>query len=187
MIEIELVGSRGGFTLQARFTAPPQGVTAVFGASGAGKSTLLDLLAGHLAPDRGRVVIAGRVVLDTAQGINLPAAERHIGWVPQDGLLFPHLDVAANLRFGAKRRRQAARLQEARVIDTLGIGHLLDRWPAQLSGGERQRVALGRALLANLRYCCSMSRSRPSMSRAKPRSSLCWNASSASLVCRCCM
>ena len=148
MIEIELVGSRGGFTLQARFTAPPQGVTAVFGASGAGKSTLLDLLAGHLAPDRGRVVIAGRVVLDTAQGINLPAAERHIGWVPQDGLLFPHLDVAANLRFGAKRRRQAARLQEARVIDTLGIGHLLDRWPAQLSGGERQRVALGRALLA---------------------------------------
>lgn len=148
MIEIELAGVRGDFSLQARFTVPANGVTAVFGASGSGKSTLLDMIAGHLAPDHGRVVVAGRVLLDTEQGINIPAAERHIGWVPQDGLLFPHLDVVANLRFGAKRRRQAAKLQEARVIDTLGIGHLLARWPAQLSGGERQRVALGRALLA---------------------------------------
>lgn len=148
MIEIDLHGGRGNFVLQACFTAPADGVTAVFGASGSGKSTLLDMIAGHLEPDRGRVVIAGRVLLDTARGIHLPAAERQIGWVPQDGLLFPHLDVAANLRFGAKRRRQAARFQEARVIDALGIGQLLERWPEQLSGGERQRVALGRALLA---------------------------------------
>ena len=148
MIEVDLYGVRGDFALRARFTAPADGVTAVFGASGSGKSTLLDLIAGHLTPAEGRLVVAGRVLIDTASGVFLPAAERHIGWVPQDGLLFPHLNVARNLRFGASRRRHSVRLQEMRVIDTLGLGHLLGRWPEQLSGGERQRVALGRALLA---------------------------------------
>lgn len=148
MIEVDVVGGRGSFRLQACFKAPADGVTAVFGTSGSGKSTLLDLIAGHLTADRGRIVIADRVLLDTTRGVALPAAERRIGWVPQDGLLFPHLDVAANLRFGASRRRPAPRLQQSRVVDTLGLGELLQRWPHQLSGGERQRVALGRALLA---------------------------------------
>lgn len=88
MIEIDFEGGRGAFRLQVCFTAPADGVTAVFGASGSGKSTLLDMIAGHLSPDRGRLVIAGRVLLDTVNGIDLPAAHRRIGWVPQDGLLF---------------------------------------------------------------------------------------------------
>jgi len=148
VIEVDLIGGRGDFVLRTRFVAPADGVTAVFGASGSGKSTLLDLIAGHLAPTQGRLVVCGRVLVDTARGVVLPAEERRIGWVPQDGLLFPNLDVARNLRFGAARRRQPGRLKESRVIDSLGLGGLLGRRPGQLSGGERQRVALGRALLA---------------------------------------
>lgn len=148
VIDVDLEHRRGTFSLSAKFTAPNTGVTAVFGASGSGKSTLLDLLVGSLRPDRGRLVIGERVLIDTSRGIFIPPERRAVGWVPQEGLLFPHLDVAANLRFGAKRSRSAERLDESRVIDTLGLSALLGRWPRDLSGGERQRVALGRALLA---------------------------------------
>lgn len=161
MIRVDVTCRRGSFTLEACFAVPAQGVTAVFGTSGAGKSTLLDLLAGSLLPDRGCISMGERVFVDTQRGSGLPPERRAIGWVPQDGLLFPHLSVAGNLDYGARRaaaRTIAARtgrpaesvgsIRRDQVIDTLGLGALLGRWPRDLSGGERQRVALGRALLS---------------------------------------
>ena len=124
-------------------------VTAVFGPSGAGKTSLLEAVAGLRPPQRGRIVLSGRVLDDAAAGIRVPPRQRAVGYVTQDDSVFPHLSVAGNLRYGAGRG--AARkppLGEDRVVDTLGLASLLDRRPATLSGGERRRVALGRALLS---------------------------------------
>lgn len=149
MIVVDVSVKRGDFFLDVRFEAPANGCTAIFGASGSGKSTVLDLINGSLRPDRGRISIGDRVLIDTERGIDLPPEQRATGWVPQDGLLFPHLKVSANLDFGARRSRHRHGPSREQVIETLGLGSFLDRWPRQLSGGERQRVALGRALLAN--------------------------------------
>jgi len=152
-LEIDVTHQRGDFRLETRFEASASGVTVVFGASGAGKSTLLDLICGNLKPDRGLIRIGERVFVDTNRNVDLTTEQRAVGWVPQDGLLFPHLDVAANLEFGARRARRRldrpVEIDRRQVIDTLGLGKLLQRWPRTLSGGERQRVALGRALLSN--------------------------------------
>jgi molybdate transport system ATP-binding protein len=149
VISIDVSIKRGDFVLDVRFETPAYGCTAIFGASGSGKSTVLDLINGSLRPDRGRISIGERVLTDTTCGIDLPPEHRATGWVPQDGLLFPHLTVSDNLSFGARRAMQRPGPPREQVIDTLGLGSLLDRWPRQLSGGERQRVALGRALLAH--------------------------------------
>jgi len=149
-LTINIRHQRGDFRLETRFEAPANGVIIIFGASGAGKSTLLDLICGNLQPDYGAIRIGEQVFVDTSRGIHLATEQRAIGWVPQDGLLFPHLDVAANLDFGMRRsRRGQPATNTKQVIDTLGLGALLQRWPRTLSGGERQRVALGRALLSN--------------------------------------
>ena len=141
-----------GFTLDAGFTAPAEGVTAIFGASGCGKSTVLLAIAGLLRPDEGRVALDGTVLLDTAAGIALPPEARRCATVFQDSRLFPHMSVANNLRYGLRRAPLGAEgpgFEE--VVALLGLGHLLGRRPPGLSGGERQRVALGRALLARPR------------------------------------
>jgi len=125
----------------------------IFGASGAGKTSLLEVLAGWRAPERGHVRIAGRTLLDPAQGIALPPEQRAAGYVPQDALLFPHLDVARNVRFG--RPEPATEEQERHVQDVLAmleLTHLVGRSVASLSGGERQRVALARALAGRPRF-----------------------------------
>jgi len=149
MIYVDVSVTRGDFFLDVKFEASATGCTAIFGASGSGKSTVLDLINGSLRPDRGRITLGDRVLIDTERRINLPPEQRAIGWVPQDGLLFPHLKVSANLDFGARRSKHRHGPSREQIIETLGLGSLLDRWPRQLSGGERQRVALGRALLAN--------------------------------------
>jgi len=153
MIEFDAGIAREAFRVDASFTAPAAAATALFGASGAGKSTLLALLAGALRPDRGRIVFDGEVVADAARGTHLPLERRRIGWVFQDGRLFPHLDVARNLDYGLVRAPRAAprRFARERVIEVLDLGALLGRWPRDLSGGERQRVAIGRALLSQPR------------------------------------
>jgi molybdate transport system ATP-binding protein len=147
MIDVDVSGHAGDFQIEAAFSAD-SGVTSLFGQSGAGKSTITRMIAGHLRPDRGRVVVDGETLFDSEKGINLSVRARRIGHVFQDARLFPHLTVKSNLTFArwAGGRRDARSLSE--VVELLGIEPLLDRRPGGLSGGERQRVAIGRALLS---------------------------------------
>jgi molybdate transport system ATP-binding protein len=137
----------GEFTLAANFVAA-QGATALFGPSGAGKSTLVNLIAGLIAPDRGRIALDETVLFDAAARIDVPPHRRRIGCVFQEGRLFPHLTVRRNLDYG--RYMSGFPHDDAgmrHIVELLDIGRLLDRRPGKLSGGERQRVAIGRALL----------------------------------------
>jgi molybdate transport system ATP-binding protein len=123
--------------------------TALFGPSGSGKTSILSMIAGLLRPQYGVIRVAGQTLLDTGAGLCLPPEARGVGVVFQDSLLFPHLTVDANLRYGARWRRAKRRSVELdRVVEVLEIERLLGRYPRNLSGGERQRVALGRALLS---------------------------------------
>lgn len=124
-------------------------VIGIFGPSGSGKTSLLEVVAGLERGAAGRITIAGKTWLDSAQAVFMPPEARRVGYVPQDALLFPHLDVKRNLLAGARRARRLARPVEqtlASVSATLGLEPLWPRAVANLSGGERQRVALGRAL-----------------------------------------
>ena len=124
-------------------------VTAIFGASGAGKTSLLEVIAGLRRQRQGSVRIDDRVLADASAGVFLLPERRAIGYVPQDGALFPHLSVRKNLLYGVRTRGGKTReLTVEHVTDVLEIGALLDRAIATLSGGEKQRVAFGRALLA---------------------------------------
>lgn len=124
------------------------GLTALFGPSGSGKTSILNMIAGLLTPDCGRIAVGGDVLF--GDGVNRPPEARHAGYVFQDGRLFPHLRVRANLLYGA--RRGPGRLGLDEVVELLGLRTLLDRWPRTLSGGEVQRVAIGRALLSAPRF-----------------------------------
>jgi molybdate transport system ATP-binding protein len=137
----------GDFSLEARFEAQG-GVTALFGPSGSGKTTLVNMIAGLVKPDRGRIALDDTVLFDSTARIDVPAHRRRIGYVFQEGRLFPHMTVARNLDYGRRMSGLAADEAEAgRIIDLLDIRPLLQRRPGKLSGGERQRVAVGRALL----------------------------------------
>jgi len=119
----------------------------VFGPSGSGKTTLLRLIAGLATPEEGHVRLGGTTLFDASQRINQPLRHRRIGMIFQDDWLFPHLNVAANIRFGLKgwpRGQAGARLVEVAAL--CGVEHLLKRLPETLSGGERQRVGLARSL-----------------------------------------
>ncbi len=153
MLLVDIRKKRGDFDLQARFTAPTPGITALFGRSGCGKSTLISLIAGLLEPDSGRVMIGNDAMVDCDRQLSVDARHRRIGVVFQDSRLFPHLDVAGNLRYGAKRvpRGTTEHLKFDEVLGLLGLEPLLGRRPHELSGGEKQRVALGRALLSQPR------------------------------------
>ena len=149
-VEVSLRHAFPGFTLDVDFALPRPGVTALFGASGAGKSTIVGAIAGTFRPREGRIVIAGREVLDTAKGIFVPPQQRRAGMVFQDARLFPHMSVRDNLLFGWRRAAVKADSSEIdRVVSLLGLEALLERRPRLLSGGEKSRVALGRALLSS--------------------------------------
>ena len=151
MLRVALSHRFGDFSLDVAFDAPP-GVTVLFGRSGSGKTTIVNAVAGLLQPDRGMVSVDGWQLLDTQTGVCLPPHRRRLGYVFQDGRLFPHLTVRQNLSYGAWfAAKGAVREDMGRVVDMLGIGPLLSRRPAGLSGGERQRVAIGRALMASPR------------------------------------
>jgi molybdate transport system ATP-binding protein len=147
MLSLDCEYRRAQFRLRARAQLVT-GVTGVCGPSGCGKSTLLALLAGVLRPQAGHIVFAGEALADAASRRFVPAWRRHFGVVFQEGQLFPHLSVRANLLYGYQRRRPAERRFELpAVLELLEIAPLVARRPGELSGGERQRVALGRALL----------------------------------------
>lgn len=151
MIEADVAVARGAFRLEAAFRSEAP-IVALFGRSGSGKTTLVHAIAGIVRPSRGRIVIGDRVLFDSAAGINVAPEKRRVGYVFQDALLFPHLDVRANLAYGERLTPAAERfVDRERVISVLGLGGLLDRRPANLSGGEKQRVAIGRALMASPR------------------------------------
>lgn len=149
-VEVFLRHDFPGFRLDVSFALQKPGVTALFGASGAGKTTIVNAIAGTFRPREGRIVIGGRVVLDTRAGVFVPASARRTGYVFQDARLFPHMSVADNIRFGWRRAAdKASQAEIERVIALLGLEHLLDRRPRALSGGEKGRVALARALLSS--------------------------------------
>ncbi|MCA0940418.1 molybdenum ABC transporter ATP-binding protein [Salipiger pacificus] len=140
-----------GFELDARFEAP-KGITVLFGRSGSGKTTIVNAVAGLLRPDAGRVAADDLVLFDTARGLWLPPHRRRIGYIFQEGRLFPHLSVRQNLRYGAWfSPKRVTPAEVDRVVEMLGISGLLERRPGALSGGEKQRVAIGRALLSSPR------------------------------------
>jgi molybdate transport system ATP-binding protein len=141
----------GAFALDADFESGA-GITALFGRSGSGKTTIVNLIAGLLRPDAGFVRLDGRALADTEHGLFLPAAARRIGYVFQEGRLFPHLSVRSNLVYGRRLtpRRERWGSFDA-VAELLALRPLLARRPRDLSGGEKQRVAIGRALLASPR------------------------------------
>jgi molybdate transport system ATP-binding protein len=147
LLSVDVDKSLGEFTLSARF-ATANGVTAVFGPSGSGKTTLVNMIAGLVTPDRGHIAIADTVLFDSKARVNVPTHQRRIGYVFQEGRLFPHLSVASNLDYGRRMSGLPADPAETkRIVELLDIAHLVDRRPGKLSGGERQRVAVGRALL----------------------------------------
>jgi len=155
MLSVAITHRLGGFTLDAAFDSEG-GLTALFGRSGAGKTSLVNAIAGLYRPTNGHVAVDGEILTDTASGIFVPAHRRRVGYVFQEGRLFPHLNVRQNLVYGRWFAPKAAPKipggsEFDQVVGLLGIDHLLARRPANLSGGEKQRVAIGRALLARPR------------------------------------
>ncbi len=139
------------FRLDVVFTCD-ENLNVMFGASGAGKSATLKAIAGLERPDDGRIAVNGRVLFDSAQGIDVPARERGVGYLFQDYALFPHLSVEENVAFGLKswwqrRPRSDVRRKVADLLEIFEIPALGASYPRQLSGGQRQRVALARALI----------------------------------------
>lgn len=130
--------------LDVEFSVAAGEVLAVTGPNGAGKSTLLHVIAGLLHPDQGLVQVGGRILTDTAAGIDVATRDRRVGLLLQDPLLFPHLRVAANVAFGL--RGADRRTRALRWLRTVGAEDLAHRRPRELSGGQAQRVAIARAL-----------------------------------------
>lgn len=147
MLMVQLEKRLGEFSLDVSFASEAR-ATALFGPSGAGKTSVINMIAGLLRPDCGRVELDGEVVFDSAVQIDVPAWRRRVGYVFQEGRLFPHITVRHNLEYGRWiGGRKSDPVAFNHVVELLDIGHLLDRRPGRLSGGERQRIAVGRALL----------------------------------------
>ena len=136
---------QGDFTLEIREQITAR-VVALFGPSGAGKTSVLESIAGLQTPERGVIRIGTRTLFDSRAGVDLPAHERHVGYVPQDLALFPHMNVRRNMLYGADG---GGGPQFDQVVGMLELDPMLDRYVTALSGGERQRVALARALMAS--------------------------------------
>jgi molybdate transport system ATP-binding protein len=151
MIDIDIERPLGAFHLDVRFRADAP-IVGLFGRSGSGKTSVVNAIAGTVTPRRGFIRINDVTLFDSANGVDLPPERRRVGYVFQDALLFPHLSVEANLLYGQRLRAAGERfIDEARVVELLGLRPLLDRRTRALSGGEKQRVAIGRALLAQPR------------------------------------
>jgi molybdate transport system ATP-binding protein len=144
MISLAFTLRQGDFTLTVDERLSGQ-ITALFGPSGSGKTTILDAIAGLRTPDAGTIAVAGRTLFSSTDRIDVPPHDRHVGYVPQDVALFPHMNVRRNMLYG---RRPRQKLDLPAVVGMLEVAQVLDRAVSQLSGGERQRVALARALMS---------------------------------------
>ncbi|MEW5785974.1 MAG: ATP-binding cassette domain-containing protein, partial [Bacillota bacterium] len=139
------------FHLEKKWTVEPGEIAALFGPSGSGKSLTIKCIAGLIRPDHGTISQAERVFFDSVKGINLPARQRRVGYVPQQYALFPHLTAGANVAYGiapGSGRREKALLVE-QLLAKVGLREMKNKYPRELSGGEKQRVALARALAVN--------------------------------------
>ena len=145
MISLAFTLAQGGFTLTIDERLSGR-ITALFGPSGAGKTTILDAIAGLRTPSSGSIIVGDRTLFSSADGTNTLPHDRHIGYVPQDVALFPHMNVRRNVLYG---RRPRQRLELPAVVGMLEVSQLLERRVDELSGGERQRVALARALMSS--------------------------------------
>jgi molybdate transport system ATP-binding protein len=150
VLDVSLRRKQGSFTVDATFRSEAAGVTALFGRSGAGKTSIINMVAGLARPDEGHIIVGGRCLYDSKNSVDLPPEKRRVGYIFQEGRLFPHLSVRSNLTYGMRLTPRAERYVEFdQVVELLGMEHLVDRRPANLSGGEKQRVAIGRALLTS--------------------------------------
>jgi molybdate transport system ATP-binding protein len=150
-LAVDITHRLGNFVLDVRFKAEG-GLIALFGRSGSGKTSIINVIAGLIRPDRARIEIDSTVLVDTERRIHVPPHRRRIGYVFQEGRLFPHLTVRQNLLYGRWFAGAGGGGEDLeRVVDLLGIGGLTERHPGRLSGGEKQRVAIGRALLSDPR------------------------------------
>lgn len=148
--ELRFSLTQGSFTIAPDLAAAARAI-ALFGPSGSGKTSILEAIAGLRTPQRGRIAVHRRVLFDTETRTSVPVRDRHVGYVPQDVLLFPHLNVRKNITYGQGLRRNSdgqgrQDVDVPDLDDLLGLTPLMDRRVAGLSGGERQRVALARAL-----------------------------------------
>ncbi|GAB4475857.1 MAG: hypothetical protein OHK0037_37260 [Elainellaceae cyanobacterium] len=143
---LDIQTNRANFTLKVSFSAR-QGTVGLLGASGSGKSMTLRCIAGVETPDQGRIVLNGRTLFDSKQGIHTPSHRRSVGLVFQNYALFPHMTVAQNIAFGLRNLPPDVRSQRvSQQLAMVQLSELGDRYPHQLSGGQQQRVALARAL-----------------------------------------
>jgi len=140
--ELDFRLTQGAFNLAAHVDVATRAI-ALYGPSGSGKTSILEAIAGLRTPQHGRIAVSGRVLFDTATGLNVPVRDRHVGYVPQDVLLFPHLDVKGNITYAGAR---GSHVDMPDLDHLLGLRALMDRKVSGLTGGERRRVALARAL-----------------------------------------
>jgi molybdate transport system ATP-binding protein len=137
------------FSIDVEFDAPAS-FTMLLGPSGGGKTTVLNCIAGLARPDSGRIAVGSRLFFDSEAHVDLPVAERRIGYVFQNLALFPHLTVEQNIQYGIiKLTDDERRARMMALVDSFRVTHLLGIKPNQISGGERQRVALARSLVTD--------------------------------------
>lgn len=148
LLDIFVEKKIGNFDMDICFKVGEPSITVLFGRSGSGKTTLAKMIAGLIPPDKGKIKFENSVYTDTEKGINMSPDKRGIGYVFQEHRLFPHLKVKENLSFGMSYGGRKSKAEFSKIVDLLGIGHILERYPETLSGGEAQRVAIGRALFA---------------------------------------
>jgi molybdate transport system ATP-binding protein len=139
-LTLDVTLRQGAFLLHVREAAPVE-VLGLFGPSGSGKTSLLESIAGIRTPDEGEIRVGERLLFSSKGGVNVPARDRHIGYVPQDAALFPNMTVTANIRYGNRGGDFDA------LAEILDLRLLLDRGVYNLSGGEKQRIAIARALM----------------------------------------
>ncbi|GED51864.1 MULTISPECIES: ATP-binding cassette domain-containing protein [Brevibacillus] len=142
MLQVDFQKSLPEFQLSARFAVKDE-IIVLFGPSGSGKTTILNCIAGLAHPEYGTIRLADRLFFDHKDNIKLPVQKRNVGYLFQDYALFPHMTVEKNIRYGMQRDAQG---QVEELLQSVGIDHLLQKYPHQLSGGQKQRVALVRAL-----------------------------------------
>lgn len=147
MLDIRISKQLRDFSLDLEIDVPG-GVTVLFGRSGAGKSMTLACIAGLATPETGHIIVNGRPYFDSRAHVNLPPQQRHVGYVTQDYLLFPHLNVWQNVAFGLiQQSREERKVIVQEALAWLGLEELAKQKPRELSGGQQQRVALARALV----------------------------------------